>query len=191
MKRRRSPLPISPLPISLTPGPSGARICGLRRRGARPSGRYSAASISPPAGCSSIPAPPSAAGTSSPCWAGSMPPMDPARPTGQARGLKAHGRRGQSSSFSTMARSIPAKPPGRPLRQAQEAARPWLKIEWLPKYAPELNDIERSWRDLKCRFLAHQTFSDPDHLDRAIDKAIADMNHACQTRVCTNLRNVA
>ena len=29
------------------------------------------------------------------------------------------------------------------------AARPWLTIEWLPKYAPELNDIERSWRDLK------------------------------------------
>src|SRR4051812_48210827 len=28
------------------------------------------------------------------------------------------------------------------------AARPWLAVEWLPKYAPELNDIERSWRDL-------------------------------------------
>src|SRR4051812_17070478 len=28
------------------------------------------------------------------------------------------------------------------------AARPWLTLEWLPKYAPELNDIERCWRDL-------------------------------------------
>src|SRR5215218_2076875 len=27
--------------------------------------------------------------------------------------------------------------------------RPWLTLEWLPKYAPELNDIERCWRDLK------------------------------------------
>ena len=49
--------------------------------------------------------------------------------------------------------------------QAALAARPWLTIEWLPKYAPELNDIERSWRDLKRHFLAHQTFTDTDHLD--------------------------
>jgi hypothetical protein len=28
--------------------------------------------------------------------------------------------------------------------RAALAARPWLTIEWLPKYAPELNDIERS-----------------------------------------------
>src|SRR4051812_19551075 len=25
------------------------------------------------------------------------------------------------------------------------AERPWLTLEWLPKYAPELNDIERCW----------------------------------------------
>jgi transposase len=75
--------------------------------------------------------------------------------------------------------------------QAALAARAWLTIEWLPKYAPELNDIERSWRDLKRHFLAHQTFSDPDHLDRAIHEAIADMNRERQTQVCTNLRNVA
>jgi len=24
----------------------------------------------------------------------------------------------------------------------------WLTVEWLPKYAPELNDIENGWRDL-------------------------------------------
>lgn len=50
------------------------------------------------------------------------------------------------------------------------AARPWLAVEGLPKYAPQLNDIERSWRDLKGNFLAHQTFADLDHLDRAIHK---------------------
>jgi transposase len=33
----------------------------------------------------------------------------------------------------------------------------WLTIEWLPKYAPELNDIEGVWRDLKRHQLAHQT----------------------------------
>src|SRR3954467_14875357 len=25
----------------------------------------------------------------------------------------------------------------------------WLTVEWLPKYAPELNDIEDVWRDVK------------------------------------------
>ena len=25
----------------------------------------------------------------------------------------------------------------------------WLTVEWLPKYAPELNDIEVVWHDLK------------------------------------------
>jgi len=36
----------------------------------------------------------------------------------------------------------------------------WLTVEWLPKYAPELNDIEPIWRDLKAHHLAHQTFAD-------------------------------
>ena len=71
------------------------------------------------------------------------------------------------------------------------AARDWLTIEWLPKYAPELYDIERSWRDLKRHFLAHQTFTDIDHLDRAIHLAIADMNQERQSPLCTNLRIAA
>src|SRR5205085_300253 len=38
----------------------------------------------------------------------------------------------------------------------------WLTVEWLPKYAPELNNIEIVWRDLKAHHLAHQTFADSD-----------------------------
>jgi transposase len=75
--------------------------------------------------------------------------------------------------------------------RAALAERAWLSVEWLPKYAPELNDIERSWRDLKRHFLAHQTFSDPDHLDCAIHQAIADLNCERQTQVCTNLQIAA
>jgi transposase len=52
----------------------------------------------------------------------------------------------------------------------------WLTVEWLPKYAPELNDIEEVWRDLKRHHLAHQTFTGPDDLDRAIQHAVADLN---------------
>ena len=51
------------------------------------------------------------------------------------------------------------------------AARPWLTLEWLPKYAPELNGIERCWRDLKQHHLANRTFADADDLDRTIHTA--------------------
>ncbi len=60
---------------------------------------------------------------------------------------------------------------------ALEARTHWLTVEWLPKYAPELNDIEIVWRDLKTRHLAHQTFTDDNHLDRAIHAAVGALNN--------------
>jgi transposase len=60
------------------------------------------------------------------------------------------------------------------------AARTWLTLEWLPKYAPELNDIERCWRDLKQHYLSNRTFADADALERAIPDAIARLNHERQ-----------
>ena len=70
-------------------------------------------------------------------------------------------------------------------------AKPWLAVEWLPKYAPELNDIEHSWRDLKRHFLAHKTFRDPDHLDREVHAAVADLNAERNPHLSTNLRKAA
>jgi DDE superfamily endonuclease len=60
------------------------------------------------------------------------------------------------------------------------AARTWLTLEWLPKYAPELNDIERCWRDLKQHQLANRTFADANALARAIPDAVARLNHERQ-----------
>jgi hypothetical protein len=60
------------------------------------------------------------------------------------------------------------------------AACPWLTLEWLPKYAPELNDIERCWRDLKQHQLANRTFADADALACAIPDAVARLNHERQ-----------
>lgn len=59
---------------------------------------------------------------------------------------------------------------------ALAARKHWLTVEWLPKYAPELNDIERAWRDLKAHHLAHQTFTDAETLDAAIHQAVAVLN---------------
>ena len=61
------------------------------------------------------------------------------------------------------------------------AARTWLTLEWLPKYAPELNNIERCWRDLKQHQLANRTFANADALARAIPDAVARLNHERQT----------
>ena len=61
-------------------------------------------------------------------------------------------------------------------RAALTARAHWLTVEWLPKYAPELNDIERVWYNLKAHHLAHQTFADPDELDHAIHQAADALN---------------
>ena len=52
----------------------------------------------------------------------------------------------------------------------------WLTVEWLPKFAPELNDVEVVWHDLKAHHLAHQTFADPDALNQAIHHAVEALN---------------
>jgi transposase len=61
-------------------------------------------------------------------------------------------------------------------RAALEARQHWLTVEWLPKYAPELNDIEVVWHDLKAHHLAHQTFTDVEVLDREIHAAVEALN---------------
>lgn len=61
-------------------------------------------------------------------------------------------------------------------RAALAARQHWLTVEWLPKYAPELNDIEGAWRDLKAHHLAHRTFTDLDALEDAIHDAVTDRN---------------
>ena len=57
----------------------------------------------------------------------------------------------------------------------------WLSIEWLPRYASELNDIEGAWRDLKRHQLAHQTFTTADDLNQGIHHAVAELN---RERMC-------
>ena len=70
------------------------------------------------------------------------------------------------------------------------AERTWLTVEWLLKYAPELNDpgsrrrqaIERCWRDLKQYQLANHTFADPNALTRANPDAVTCLNHERQPK---------
>ena len=76
--------------------------------------------------------------------------------------------------------------------QAALAERPWITVEWLPRYAPELNDIERTWRDLKRHHLAHQTFRDATDLNSAIHAAVKKLNtERMVPHPCDNLKNAA
>jgi transposase len=68
---------------------------------------------------------------------------------------------------------------------------PWLTVEWLPKYTPELNDIEERWRDLKRHHLAHQTFAGPDNLDDAIHEAVMMLNRERNRHSLANHRIAA
>ena len=76
-------------------------------------------------------------------------------------------------------------------RAALEQRAHWLRIEWLPKYAPELNDIEALWRDLKRHHLAHQTFTGVDDLDQAIHEAVMKLNRERNRHPLPNHRMAA
>ena len=67
----------------------------------------------------------------------------------------------------------------------------WLTVEWLPNYAPELNDIEGVWRDLKRHHRAHPAFSGPEDLDCAIHDAVIKLNPKRNRRPWHNQRTAA
>ena len=72
------------------------------------------------------------------------------------------------------------------------AARPWIAVEWLPRYAPELNRIERTWCDLKRHHLAHKTFTTAGDLECAICAAVKKLNQERQTpHPCDDLKRAA
>lgn len=52
----------------------------------------------------------------------------------------------------------------------------WLSVEWLPKFSPELNDIERDWRVLKGKYLGNRNFAHEGDLERSVKGAIAQLN---------------
>jgi hypothetical protein len=76
-------------------------------------------------------------------------------------------------------------------RAALAARADWLTVAGLPRYAPELNDIEAVWRDLTAHHLAHQTFKDLDALDQAIHAAVHARNPQRQPHALPKQRSSA
>jgi transposase len=59
---------------------------------------------------------------------------------------------------------------GNLVREYIEANASWLKVEFLPPYAPELNPVEQVWANLRARELANYTPDDLGELAVAIER---------------------
>jgi len=58
------------------------------------------------------------------------------------------------------------------LREQWQRLSTRLRPLWPPAYAPQLNLIERVWRDLKDKVGCHRWWDDPDRLLRATDTVL-------------------
>jgi hypothetical protein len=61
-------------------------------------------------------------------------------------------------------------------KKALLARSDWLFVEWLPKFSPELNDIERDWKVLKSRYLGNRNYAHEIDLEKSIIQAIEWLN---------------
>ena len=93
---------------------------------------------------------------------------------------------GRAGRQRTMDRSVSASSPLPPSKRASIGS----PVEWPPKYAPELNDIEVVWHDLKAHNLAHYTFTDAADLDRAIHQAVQALNNGAISQSVGQLENL-
>lgn len=56
----------------------------------------------------------------------------------------------------------------------------WLKIEYLPAYAPELNPVEGVWGHTKSNALGNYEALTVCDLEETVDQALADLHHTPQ-----------
>ena len=56
------------------------------------------------------------------------------------------------------------------------AEQDWLTVVQLPAYAPQLNPVEGIWSLIR-RALANATFTDPEHLIRAVRRQLRSVQH--------------
>jgi transposase len=61
------------------------------------------------------------------------------------------------------------------VRELRQAGAPWLHVEWLPPYAPDLNPVEAVWGHSKCSSLANFVPDDIDHLYDAVIESVGDL----------------
>jgi putative transposase len=61
------------------------------------------------------------------------------------------------------------------VRRLRDRGAKWLRVEWLPAYAPELNPVEAMWSHTKYTSLANFVPDNVDHLFDAVAQAVNDV----------------
>ncbi len=61
------------------------------------------------------------------------------------------------------------------VRRLHERGAKWLRVEWLPAYAPDLNPVEAMWSHTKYASLANFVPDNVDHLFDAVAQAVDDV----------------
>jgi len=59
---------------------------------------------------------------------------------------------------------------------------PWLQVEWLPSYAPDLNPVEALWSHTKYSDLANFLPDDVQHLESAVIGSLRDQCYEHQLK---------
>ena len=67
----------------------------------------------------------------------------------------------------------------RVMSQFISSQRPWLQIEWLPSYAPDLNPTEGVWNNIKGREMANFC---PDLMEAATHRFRSGLKRVAHTR---------
>lgn len=63
------------------------------------------------------------------------------------------------------------------VRRLQKDGAPWLHVEWLPGYAPELDPVEDVWNQSKYGALANVIPNDIDELHKTLDRLLGEYRH--------------
>lgn len=63
------------------------------------------------------------------------------------------------------------------VRQLSEEGAQWLKVEWLPAYAPEIDPVEDVWNQSKYGDLANVIPNDINQLHEALDHLLETYRH--------------
>ncbi|MGW4794929.1 transposase [Nonomuraea sp. NPDC004297] len=56
-------------------------------------------------------------------------------------------------------------------------AQDWLKVSYLPPYAPDLNSVENIWSLLRRSSRANRAFTDPDHLLGTLRRVLRQLQY--------------
>lgn len=63
------------------------------------------------------------------------------------------------------------------VRRLEKVCCPWMQVEWLPAYAPELNPVEQIWSHTKYADLANYIPQDIEDLHSQVERSLTEKRY--------------